>query len=66
LHVLLADGVGVGFDGGVCVNVRDGGGGGAFERILLLLLDITNFTFFMQLWLTLMVFLLKILLRADD
>jgi hypothetical protein len=50
LHVLLADGVGIGFDGGVGVNVGDGGGGGgAFERILLLWLDITDFTFFMQL-----------------
>jgi hypothetical protein len=52
LHVLLAGGVGVGFNGGVGVNVGDGGGGGgdgAFERILLLWLDITDFTFFMQL-----------------
>jgi hypothetical protein len=51
-HVLLAGGVGVGFNGGVGVNVGDGGGGGgdgAFERILLLWLDITDFTFFMQL-----------------
>jgi hypothetical protein len=29
--------------------VMGGGGGGAFERILLLWLDITDFTFFMQL-----------------
>jgi hypothetical protein len=52
LHVLLAGGVGFGIDGGFGVNVGDGGGGGgdgAFERILLLWLDITDFTFFMQL-----------------
>jgi hypothetical protein len=43
---------GVGFNGGVAVNVGDwggGGGDGAFEMILLLWLDITDFTFFMQL-----------------
>jgi hypothetical protein len=57
LHILLVGSAGVGFNGGVGVNVGDGeggdggGGGGddAFERILLLWLDITDFTFFMQL-----------------
>jgi hypothetical protein len=47
LHVLLAGGVGLGIDGGVGINVGDGGGGGgdgAFERILLLWLDITDIT----------------------
>ena len=61
LHVFLAGGVG--FDGDV--GVGDGGGGvgvgsgdGAFKRVFLLL-KITDITFSM-------IFLLKILLRADD